>query len=410
MIKLKFTKSFCVAGALSALAMSINTALGDYDTDKVWVRFFAKCHEISRRLKNLDPGAIRTAIQQIYPDLSDLTEDESEAILFGLCLGINPKSLEDRSSKCRILLSKLKNDELFCAFIHESSDEMWRSPDETYQLGSEDGSVVPVLEMLLKHTDLVSQLDLNGSFIGASGASSISEALKVNSSLTQLDLEGNNIVDSGASSIADALKVNSSLTDLNLSSNPIGKSGIRSLAEALKVNSSLTQLDLHNNEIGAFGANSLSEVLKVNSSLTTLDLNDNWISDSGASSIAEALKENSSLTQLSLRGGNDISDSGASSIAEALKVNSSLTQLSLRGNNIGDSGASSLADGLKVNSSLTTLDLGYTLIGHSGRKALADALESRQIQLSIATPWKSFRQREKCCAGDTKHKHFLLIF
>ena len=74
-----------------------------------------------------------------------------------------------------------------------------------------------------------------GNDIGSSGASSLSEALKVNSSLTQLDLDGtfdlmmfhslfiiishsiwNNIGESGASSLSEALKVNSSLTHLNL--------------------------------------------------------------------------------------------------------------------------------------------------------------------------------------------------
>ena len=70
--------------------------------------------------------------------------------------------------------------------------------------------------------------------LGDSGASSISEALKVNSSLTQLELRiefiiecywlivnqsrsiCNNIGDSGATSLSEALNVNSSLTQLNL--------------------------------------------------------------------------------------------------------------------------------------------------------------------------------------------------
>ena len=67
---------------------------------------------------------------------------------------------------------------------------------------------------------------------GDSGLTSLSEALKVNSSLTQLDLgmksvllscfyclslsNGNKIGHSGLSSLSDALTVNSSLTQLNL--------------------------------------------------------------------------------------------------------------------------------------------------------------------------------------------------
>ena len=68
--------------------------------------------------------------------------------------------------------------------------------------------------------------------IGDSGALSLSEALKVNSSLTHLDLEGllkrsyvkticfyridNNIGLPGVLSLSEALKVNSSLTELEL--------------------------------------------------------------------------------------------------------------------------------------------------------------------------------------------------
>ena len=347
-----FNKSFCVAGALNALAMSINTALGVYVTDEDLAYLFSKRDGIMEKMEKLNPGAIgaiRTIVQQIYPRLGNLAKDDIKAIWFELCLGINPKFLEKCPSEYRISLSEeLKDDELFCAFIHESPDEMWRSPDETYQLGSTDGSVIPVLEVLLKHTDLVSQLDLYASFIGDSGASNLAEALEVNSSLTTLDLGDNEIGDSGALSLSEALKVNSSLTQLSLCNNLIYSSGASSLAEALKVNSSLTQLGLRDNNIGASGASSIAEALKVNSSLTTLGLPWNGIGDSGANSLSEALEVNSSLTQLGLFH-NDIGDSGASSIAEALKVNSSLTQLDLRDNNIGDSGKEALADALKSN-------------------------------------------------------------
>lgn len=218
MIKLKFNKSFCVAGALSALAMSINTALGVYVTDEDLAYLFSKRDGIMEKMEKLNPGtigAIRTIVQQIYPRLGNLAEDDIKAIWFELCLGINPKLLENCSPRYRIFLSKvLKDDELFCAFIHESSDEMWISPDETYQLRSRGNSVVPVLEMLLKHTDLVSQLDLNGSCIGASGASSIAGALEVNSSLTTLGLRGNRIGTSGKKALADALESNVTITEL----------------------------------------------------------------------------------------------------------------------------------------------------------------------------------------------------
>ena len=76
--------------------------------------------------------------------------------------------------------------------------------------------------------------------------------------------------------------------------NHIGDSGALSLSEALKVNSSLTHLDLEGlmkhscvktncfyciyNNIGLPGVLSLSEALKVNSSLTLLELSQNGFS------------------------------------------------------------------------------------------------------------------------------------
>jgi len=57
-----------------------------------------------------------------------------------------------------------------------------------------------------------------------------------------------------------------------LKNNNIGDSGVSSLSEALKVNSTLIQLFLRRNNISDIGVSSLSEALKVNSSLTSLGL------------------------------------------------------------------------------------------------------------------------------------------
>jgi len=46
-----------------------------------------------------------------------------------------------------------------------------------------------------------------------------------------------------------------------LSSNGIGASGAASLSDAIKVNSVLTNLDLRDNKIGASGAASLSNAI-----------------------------------------------------------------------------------------------------------------------------------------------------
>ena len=53
------------------------------------------------------------------------------------------------------------------------------------------------------------------------------------------------IGDSGASSLSEALKVNSSLTQLNLRDNSIGDSGAKSLSDAMESNITITELDIH---------------------------------------------------------------------------------------------------------------------------------------------------------------------
>ncbi|RUP49916.1 hypothetical protein BC936DRAFT_140982 [Jimgerdemannia flammicorona] len=103
--------------------------------------------------------------------------------------------------------------------------------------------------------------------IGENGASTLAEALKMNTSLQNLNLavhilcthvgdlhgrnhyeqsssKGNTISEKGARALAEALKMNTSLQTLNLSTNAIGGNGASALAEALKINTSLQDLDL----------------------------------------------------------------------------------------------------------------------------------------------------------------------
>ena len=71
--------------------------------------------------------------------------------------------------------------------------------------------------------------------IGAEGAKSLSEALKVNTVITTIYLGSNNIGDEGAKSLSEALKVNTVLTTIELWSNNIGKE-LKQINERLKIN------------------------------------------------------------------------------------------------------------------------------------------------------------------------------
>ena len=62
----------------------------------------------------------------------------------------------------------------------------------------------------------LTNLNLYYSGIGGVGATSITEAIKVNKTLTNLNSCSNGISDAGTTSIAEAIKVNKTLTNLNL--------------------------------------------------------------------------------------------------------------------------------------------------------------------------------------------------
>ena len=69
---------------------------------------------------------------------------------------------------------------------------------------------------------------------------------------------------------------------MDLRYNSIGDEGASSLSEALRVNTSLTSLDLRYNSIGGEVASSLSEALRVNTSRTSLELTDGSVYEDGA--------------------------------------------------------------------------------------------------------------------------------
>ena len=248
------------------------------------------------------------------------------------------------------------------------------------------GSLSKVLEV----NTVLTCCDLSWNGIGDSGACSLSKALGVNTALTTLDLAENKIGDSGATSLFEALADNTTLTHLNLSANKIADSGVCSLSKTLKVNTTLTDLVLAYNIISDCGAGSLSEGLAVNTSLTNLDLLWNNISGSGAASLSEALTLNTTLTHLDLSL-NRIGDSGADSLSKALSVNTTLTHLDLRGTKIGNGGAGSLSEALRGNATLINLDLLWNRIGDSGAGSLAHALTVNTTLTHLNLSWNKIR-------------------
>ena len=187
-----------------------------------------------------------------------------------------------------------------------------------------------------------------GNKIKGAGATSLSESLKSNTTLTLLNLRSedkrkkthkrhpstihsfpflitsteNKIRDAGASSLSEALKSNTTLTELNLNGEDKRKKTHK--RHPSTIHSFPLLLTSTDNKIGEIGTASLSELLESNTTLKKLDLcseyrrkthkrhpsthhsvflfssTDNEIGERGATSLSESLKSNTTLTELIL--------------------------------------------------------------------------------------------------------------
>ena len=229
----------------------------------------------------------------------------------------------------------------------------------------------------------------------------MSEALKSNTTLIELNLrsEGKRTHQRHPSAIHSFHSL------FTTTDNNIGDTGAKSLSESLKSNTTLTQLNLWGedkrrkthqrhpssihffpflftsteNMIGERGATSLSESLKSNTTLTALHL---YSEDKRKKTHKRHPFTNHSFPFLITSTVNKIGDTGATSLSESLKSNTTLTVLYLScedkskkrhkrhssaihsfpstsstGNSIGDAGATSLSESLKSNTTLTKLNL-----------------------------------------------------
>jgi hypothetical protein len=214
--------------------------------------------------------------------------------------------------------------------------------------------------------------------IGCTGASGLSDALRVDASLTELTLQNNRIADKGAAAIADSLMVNQALLSLSMGKS-IGNIGASALGKMLKVRLKY--------DCFFFGLIHSTCFIQVNKTLTVLNLLGNRIGDDGAVSLAAALRSNRSLLQLLLTN-NAIGAAGAHAIGEALAANhtSAVHTISLSNNKLGHVGALKLCEALApapAGRALKTLSLRSNELGDDGAKACAMMLSSNRALTSV---------------------------
>ena len=183
--------------------------------------------------------------------------------------------------------------------------------------------------------------------IEVTGATSLSEALKSNTTLTQVDLSreykrNNTQIES----------INNPLSSILIKStgNKIGEAGIESLSDALKSNTTLTELNLSREH-----KRNNTQMVPINNSLFSIHAKrtDNSVGDIEAASLSDALKSNKTLTKLGLI----CEDKRNNTQIES--INNPLFSILIKstGNKIGETGAASLSDALKSNTTLAKLDL-----------------------------------------------------
>ena len=130
--------------------------------------------------------------------------------------------------------------------------------------------------------------------IGDRGATSLSEALKSNTTLTKLDLSGEN---KKKTHKRHPLTNHSFLFLFTSTDNNIGGTGATSLSELLKSNTTLTELNLSGED-----KRNAKDIHQPITLLFLLSLTDNYIGERGATSLSESLKSNTTLKKLDLWG------------------------------------------------------------------------------------------------------------
>jgi hypothetical protein len=131
----------------------------------------------------------------------------------------------------------------------------------------------------------VHTLGLDGTLMGAAGASELAKALPATRVHT-LHLDNNRIGAAGAIELAKALP-STQVHTLNLGNNQIGYEGVIKLAKALP-STKVHTLNLGSNKIGDEGASEIAKALPA-TQVHTLSLWNNQIGDAGAIELAKAL-------------------------------------------------------------------------------------------------------------------------
>lgn len=417
---IRINKSFCVASALSALAMNINTVFGLTEGE------FNEYQDLAREIKNkITQGSISIdEISNILMSISPCDEElkwdrrtvlpieyicdgafwfshsvtdsdlENTYILMSLGMSgenVSLTTLKDRENLTQILLGGTFEDiKPYIKLFETVGNEPW-----SIGLGCTkiDLALVNALMLILERNASLTTLHLYGFEMDLNAVTAFAEALRKNSWLNQLSLKDAPrfkfiapIIKSLKPTfdqweLIDFFSFNGNLQELDLSGIGMADEDIDSLASMLKTNPSLYALRLKQVGIPEKGIVLITEALWNNNALRILCLNYNGIGESCGQFIGEMLKQNDKLVELDLS--HNSIGAGVKDILEGLNGNSSITSLRLRENRIEDSEATLFGKALKVNSSIISLDLAENQIKDDGASSLSGALKHNSTLMRL---------------------------
>jgi len=210
---------------------------------------------------------------------------------------------------------------------------------------------------------------------------------KDKSCLQSLRLVFNDLDATNIVPLADALKHNTSLTDLDLTRNPLGDEGISILADALQYKQSV-RLNLTFCQIGRKGAECLARLLSTQQTITSLNLTYNPLTSEGAQAIAAALRDNKSVQEFYL---NLNVDFAASSILmNSLETNRTLKKVDVFDYPKSDASVTDLINVLRNNKTLPSLSVmpRHKYSGEDWRRIIeALELNTTLTEFKICSEW-----------------------
>jgi Ran GTPase-activating protein (RanGAP) involved in mRNA processing and transport len=261
---------------------------------------------------------------------------------------IRARDLVRFKGSVELILRTPQQCKLVSAGIARAARAGWHGPTALVLRGcelGEDGAMQ--LSDLLYKCPRLAILDLQGAYIGPTGAGFVAKRLSVMTDLTSLKLSYNELEATGVSRLTGHL--GSRLTLLDLNNNDIGPAGSTRIAHSLVSCPLLTHLSVADNCLGSRGLAPLIELVAGATRLEYFDASENELSCEAISALCRRMQEREGM-RLSL------------SLARA--ISSSLVHFKVADNLIRDLGCTYLATVLPSLVVLKTLDLRMNYITH----------------------------------------------